>query len=42
VSIGTVTLAPIPTLWGHPAGAGVDPADLAFIERKLRAFLASH
>ncbi|HET9625533.1 MAG TPA: alpha/beta fold hydrolase [Kofleriaceae bacterium] len=39
--IRTVTLAPIPTLWGHPAGAGVDPADLAFIERKLHAFLAT-
>ena len=40
--IRTVTLAPIPTLWGHPAGAGVDPADLAFIEKKLRAFLSTH
>ncbi len=39
--IRKVTLAPIPTLWGHPAGAGVDPGDLAFIERKLRAFLAT-
>jgi homoserine O-acetyltransferase len=39
--IPKVTLAPIPTLWGHPAGAGVDPADLAFIERKLHAFLAT-
>jgi len=39
--IRKVTLAPIPTLWGHPAGAGVDPADLAFIERKLHAFLAT-
>jgi homoserine O-acetyltransferase/O-succinyltransferase len=40
--IRKVTFAPIPSLWGHPAGAGVDPADLAFIERKLRAFLAMH
>jgi len=40
--IRKVTLAPIPSLWGHPAGAGVSPEDLAFIERKLRAFLAAH
>lgn len=39
--IKRVTLAPIPSLWGHPAGAGATPADLAFIERKLRAFLAA-
>ncbi|MGZ3444633.1 MAG: hypothetical protein ACXWLG_03315, partial [Myxococcaceae bacterium] len=39
--IRKVMLAPIPSLWGHPAGAGASPADLAFIERKLRAFLAA-
>jgi homoserine acetyltransferase len=39
--IRKVTLAPIPSLWGHPAGAGVSSEDLAFIERKLRAFLAT-
>jgi homoserine O-acetyltransferase len=39
--IRRVTLAPIPSLWGHPAGAGASPEDLAFIERKLRAFLAA-
>jgi homoserine O-acetyltransferase/O-succinyltransferase len=39
--IRRVTLAPIPSLWGHPAGVGVSPEDLAFIERKLRAFLAT-
>jgi len=39
--IRKVTFAPIPSLWGHPAGAGASPADLAFIEGKLRAFLAS-
>ena len=38
---GRSTLAPIPSLWGHPAGAGASPEDLAFIERKLRAFLAA-
>ena len=32
---------PIPTLWGHPAGAGASPEDLAFIEQKLRAFLGT-
>ena len=39
--IRKVTLAPIPSLWGHPAGAGASPEDLAFIERKLRAFLGA-
>jgi homoserine O-acetyltransferase len=39
--IKKVTLAPIPSLWGHPAGAGASPEDLAFIEQKLRAFLAA-
>jgi homoserine O-acetyltransferase/O-succinyltransferase len=39
--IRKVTLAPIPSLWGHPAGVGASPEDLAFIERKLRAFLGT-
>src|SRR3954470_18579603 len=39
--IRKVTLAPIPSLWGHPAGVGATPEDLAFIERKLRAFLGA-
>ena len=39
--IPRVTLAPIPSLWGHTAGIGASPEDLAFIERKLRAFLAT-
>lgn len=39
--IRRITLAPIPSLWGHPAGVGASPEDLAFIERKLRAFLAA-
>jgi homoserine O-acetyltransferase/O-succinyltransferase len=39
--IRKVTFAPIPSLWGHPAGAGESPADQAFIEKKLRAFLAA-
>jgi homoserine O-acetyltransferase/O-succinyltransferase len=35
-----VTFAPIKSLWGHPAGAGPDPADLAFLNTTIRAFLA--
>jgi homoserine O-acetyltransferase/O-succinyltransferase len=36
-----VTLMPIPSLWGHPAGAGVTPADLAFLNRSIDTFLRS-
>jgi homoserine O-acetyltransferase len=36
-----VTLAPIPSLWGHVAGIGVTAEDQAFLERKLHAFLAA-
>jgi homoserine O-acetyltransferase/O-succinyltransferase len=39
--IRKITFAPIPSLWGHPAGIGVSPEDMAFIERKLRAFLGT-
>ena len=35
-----VTLLPIPSLWGHPAGAGASPADKAFLNRNIAAFLA--
>ncbi|HEY2824509.1 MAG TPA: alpha/beta fold hydrolase [Gemmatimonadales bacterium] len=34
-----VTLTPIPSLWGHPAGAGASPADKAFLNEKIAAFL---
>jgi homoserine O-acetyltransferase len=34
-----VTLAPVPSLWGHPAGAGASPDDLAFLNRSIDAFL---
>jgi homoserine O-acetyltransferase len=34
-----VTLAPIPSLWGHPAGAGASPADLACLNRTIGEFL---
>ncbi|MEP6692749.1 MAG: alpha/beta fold hydrolase [Gemmatimonadaceae bacterium] len=39
--IPRVTLAPIRSLWGHPAGAGASPADLAFLNTKISQFLAA-
>ena len=36
----TVSLVPIPSLWGHPAGAGLDPKDRRFLNTRIRAFLA--
>ncbi|MGA3226329.1 MAG: alpha/beta fold hydrolase [Acidobacteriaceae bacterium] len=33
------TLEPIPSLWGHPAGAGASPADDKFLNEKIAAFL---
>ena len=38
--IPKVTLLPIPSLWGHPAGAGASPADAVFLNRHIGAFLA--
>jgi homoserine O-acetyltransferase len=35
----TVTLTPIPSLWGHTAGAGPNPADLKFLNEKVGQFL---
>ncbi len=35
------TLMPIPSLWGHPAGAGASPADKTFLNQKIAAFLAN-
>jgi homoserine O-acetyltransferase len=35
-----VTLMPIPSLWGHPAGAGASPADKDFLNKNIAAFLA--
>lgn len=32
-------LAPIPSLWGHPAGAGASPADAKFINEHVAQFL---
>jgi homoserine O-acetyltransferase len=36
------TLTPIPSLWGHPAGAGASPADEKFVNQHIAAFLAEH
>lgn len=32
-------LLPIPSLWGHPAGAGASPADEKFLNEHIAAFL---
>jgi homoserine O-acetyltransferase len=37
--MSTVTLAPIPSLWGHTAGAGPSPEDLKFLNEKIGRFL---
>jgi homoserine O-acetyltransferase len=37
--IRQVTLTPIPSLWGHPAGAGADPSDAKFLNQQIAAFL---
>ncbi len=34
-------LRPIRSIWGHTAGAGVDPADAAFIQQSVREWLAA-
>ena len=34
-----VTLVPIPSLWGHPAGAGASPADRTFLNENVGRFL---
>jgi homoserine O-acetyltransferase/O-succinyltransferase len=33
------TLAIIPSLWGHPAGAGASPADAKFLNQNIASFL---
>jgi homoserine O-acetyltransferase/O-succinyltransferase len=35
-----VSLIPIPSLWGHPAGAGASPSDEKFLNETIRRFLA--
>jgi homoserine O-acetyltransferase len=37
--IRRVTLLPIPSLWGHPAGAGAGPGDKKFINDHIASFL---
>ena len=34
-----VELVPIPSLWGHPAGAGASPADGKFLNERIARFL---
>jgi homoserine O-acetyltransferase/O-succinyltransferase len=36
----TVSLLPIPSLWGHPAGAAADPADAKSLNENIAKFLA--
>ena len=36
-----VTLTPIPSLWGHTAGAGPNPVDLKFVNEKIGKFLGT-
>ena len=37
--IPRVTFTPIPSLWGHTAGAASNPADLTFLNERIAAFL---
>ena len=37
----TVMLMPIPSLWGHPAGAAPDPADAKFLNDAIGRFLSA-
>ncbi len=37
----TVTLMPIPSLWGHPAGAAPDPPDAKFLNENIGKFLST-
>jgi homoserine O-acetyltransferase len=34
-----VTLVPLRSIWGHPAGAGIDAADLRFLNETISRFL---
>ena len=38
--IPNVQFLPIPSLWGHPAGAGASPADRKFLNENIARFLA--
>ena len=37
--IAGVSFVPVPSLWGHSAGSGGNPADNDFIDRQIREFL---
>jgi homoserine O-acetyltransferase/O-succinyltransferase len=37
--IRRVELVPIPSLWGHPAGAGAGPGDAQFLNERIARFL---
>jgi len=37
----TATLKPIPSLWGHTAGAASNPADAKFLNENIGKFLAA-
>ena len=37
--IARCTFVPIPSLWGHPAGAGASPEDARFLNGRIAAFL---
>jgi homoserine O-acetyltransferase len=39
--IPTVTFMPIPSLWGHTAGAASNPADAKFLNENITRFLAT-
>jgi homoserine O-acetyltransferase len=39
--ISGVSLVPIPSLWGHTAGAGGNPADRTFLNDHIGRFLAA-
>jgi len=39
--IPKVSLVPIPSLWGHPAGAGASPADEKFLNDTIGKFLST-
>jgi homoserine O-acetyltransferase len=40
--IAKVQFTPIPSLWGHPAGAGASPEDRDFLNRTIAKFLAGN
>ncbi len=37
--IAHCTLLPIPSVWGHPAGAGASPADATFLNEQIGKFI---